>query len=295
MYEQLLENKKYFMNITDKAMVSLKKNSAEGRLRVGMSHGTNQYWLADETGLVVRYLSKKNAKDMKLARQLAQQDYDRKVLAYTQSALKEIERLERFFSKDAEKVGKSAMDYEPDLSMAREAVLSITPKCPARRALICPHELTTEEFVIQWYKAHGVVIPGEGHSGRRFPEKPVFTNRGEAVRSKSEKIIADRLDAFHIPYIYEYPFKVSNTLTIYPDFLLLNTRTRQEFILEHFGLMGDPEYASGVVRKVNTYTKAGLFSGRKFLFTMENNESPLSTEILDEVLKKCVNRGIISP
>jgi len=302
----------YFTQIKEKAMASLKKNSVEGRLRVSISHGTNQYWLVGEGEKLIRYLSKSNPKDMKLARQMAQRDYDKKVMVVAQKVITEIDRLEALFARNPNSSGESADAYETDLSMAIQSVLALTPKCQARRALICPHELTNEEYVVQWYERHGVVPPGselrgnpaatqgraaapnpasanasgEQFSGRRFPEKPVFTNRGEAVRSKSEKIIADRLNALNIPYIYEYPLQLSGSQTIYPDFLILNSRTRREYILEHFGLMSDSEYVAGTVRKINAYCRSGFVPGKRFLFTMEDGELPLETLVLEKLLEK---------
>lgn len=156
MYGRLREVKNYFLQITEKARCSLKKNGVEGHLRVCVSHGTSQYWFEDKVSNELRYLSKRNAKDMKLARQLAQRDYDRKVLAFTQKVIRKFSALETFLEKENGFTGEASVAAETDLSMAREMILEITPKCQARRALICPHELTTEEYVSQWYKLHGV-------------------------------------------------------------------------------------------------------------------------------------------
>ena len=48
-----------------------------------------------------------------------------------------------------------------------------------------------------------------------------YTIKGERVRSKSEKIIADELYRYQIPYKYEFPLTLAThnrNIQLYPDF-----------------------------------------------------------------------------
>ncbi|SFH72967.1 hypothetical protein SAMN04487830_106120 [Pseudobutyrivibrio sp. OR37] len=63
------------------------------------------------------------------------------------------------------------------------------------------------------------------------------------VRSKSEKIIADALEKYNVPYQYE-PMLELGYNTIYPDFVVLNLRTRKTVYWEHLGLVSDIEYST---------------------------------------------------
>lgn len=81
--------------------------------------------------------------------------------------------------------------------------------------------------------------------------------RGERVRSKTEKIIADKLYSMGIPYRYEYPVKIKGYGMIYPDFMLLNISTRENICFEHFGMMDNAEYCEKAIKKIEGYIKSG--------------------------------------
>ena len=151
-----------------------------------------------------------------------------------------------------------------------------------RRKLIQPYELSDEEFVRQWEE---VSFRGKSFDNDA-PE--IFTNRGERVRSKSEKIIADKLFEMGIPYRYEYPIYLKRYGTVYPDFLLLNLKLRKEFLLEHLGMMDDPTYCTKALEKINTYEKNGIFPGERLLLTFETATVPLDTRILQTMFQKFI-------
>ena len=76
-------------------------------------------------------------------------------------------------------------------------------------------------------------------------------------------MIADKLYMMDIPYKYEYPISLSPYGIIYPDFVVLNVKERKEVIIEHFGMMDNPEYAAGAVQKIDMYIKNGYIPGKK--------------------------------
>lgn len=69
------------------------------------------------------------------------------------------------------------------------------------------------------------------YTGKQFREgEPVIlTNRGERVRSKSEKIIADCFFRKGIPYKYECPLYLKGLGIIYPDFTILSKKQDRKF------------------------------------------------------------------
>lgn len=97
------------------------------------------------------------------------------------------------------------------------------------------------------------------------------TDRGEAVRSKSEKILADKFYKLDIPYRYEYPMELQGFGVIYPDFTILNTRTREEYYWEHLGMMGDANYCDKAIKKINTYIENNIFPGERLILSYEIN------------------------
>ena len=74
------------------------------------------------------------------------------------------------------------------------------------------------------------------------------------------------------------------SITLHPDFLCLNTRTRQEFYWEHFGLMNDPTYSNNAAGKLRLYTENGILAGRNLIITMETQEEPLSTQTIGKLI-----------
>jgi hypothetical protein len=79
----------------------------------------------------------------------------------------------------------------------------------------------------------------------RFLEERLIhrTRRGEAVRSKSEVIIADLLYSKKIDYAYERRLVGSDGTIRYPDFTIEDEDSGVTIYWEHLGLMGDPNYA----------------------------------------------------
>ena len=64
-----------------------------------------------------------------------------------------------------------------------------------------------------------------------------MTEKGERVRSKSEKILADYFYRNNILYQYEKPLYLKGYGTIYTDFTFLSKKTRKEIYWEHEGIV----------------------------------------------------------
>lgn len=112
-----------------------------------------------------------------------------------------------------------------------------------------------------------------------------YTANGVRVRSKSEVIIADALDRAGIPYRYEFPTSVKGWGTLYPDFTCLRPSTREEVIWEHFGLMGEPDYAENAVQKLAHYAASGYTIGKNLIATFESAATPLSVKQVQAYIK----------
>ena len=108
------------------------------------------------------------------------------------------------------------------------------------------------------------------------------------MRSKSEKMLADKLFAMGIPYRYEYPVQLKGYGTVYPDFTLLNVRKRKEFYLEHFGIMDDPEYSEKAIKKLEDYAKNKIYIGKNLLVTFETRHKPLEMKVVEQMIKEFI-------
>ena len=248
------------------------EKAPQGRIRISQNGGHPEYYLVTERGsLRGKYLPHSQKT---LARQLAQKDYDARLIKLLQ---KEISALQNYMKQTCN--GRAIPELYDSL-------------CPARRSLITPAILTNEQYAARWQDV--------SWTGRPFASDAPYicTARGERVRSKSEVIIADTLFRYNIPYRYEFPItlKRSNSddirrdlgrsITLYPDFLCLNTRTRTEFYWEHFGLMDSTEYSNNAAGKLRLYTENGILSGRNLIITMETQTEPPSIKALEKLIEE---------
>jgi len=152
----------------------------------------------------------------------------------------------------------------------------------AMRELVTPLEDTDEAFALEWYKKRRFAV---NHT--KEINSALITSRGEVVKSKSEIIIADRLYSLGIPYVYECTFATEDDFrSRYPDFLILNKRTRKEYIWEHQGKMDDRDYCLDSQHKLEWFCKRGYILGKNLIFTYEGSARPLSTMYVDALIKE---------
>ncbi len=244
------------------------KNAPEGSLRISKSRKTTQFYQITKTGDTHgKYIA---AKNYKLAKALAQKDYDKKLIATLKKELKFLEKTLRAYKW---------------LQKSTTPVAQIFAKLNKfRRPLIHPASLPAEDFVKLWKSVQ--------YTGKPFSEDDyeLYTSQKERVRSKSEIIIADTLHRLNIPYRYEFPREIITEKgirrTFHPDFICLNIRTRQEFIWEHFGKMDDAEYASSAAQKLRLYEKNGIFPGKNLIISMETSTSPINSMQVEKTAKQ---------
>lgn len=263
--------------LTDlQTILASKKKSYEkappGRIRISQNGGHPEYYLVTERGsLRGKYLPHSQKT---LVRQLIQKDYDARLIKLLQN---EITALQIYLKQTDQ--GRAIPELYDSL-------------CPARRSLITPATLTDDQYAARWQEV--------SWTGRSFaPDAPyICTSHGERVRSKSEVIIADTLFRYNIPYRYEFPITLKrinpddirrdfgSSITLYPDFLCLNTRTRTEFYWEHFGLMDSTEYSNNAAGKLRLYTENGILPGRNLIITMETQTEPPSIKALEKLIEE---------
>ena len=287
--QERIEQLEKLLAIKEKAL----KKAPEGSLRVSKSHGAVQYYQKinkdEKNG---RYL---DSAHREVAQKLAQKAYNLKLVPVIK---KELALLQAALTKIRE------------ISQGGEIPLNVLDRVnPDSRALITTATLTDAQYAAAWLSLK--------YKGKPFqPDAPeLYAAGGIRVRSKSEVIIADTLTRLGIPYLYEFPLTLKSggrgvgdsrdsrnaggkttepraqspgsrhSITVYPDFLCLNLRTRQEFIWEHFGLMDDPEYSEKFVQKIHTYGENGILPGKNLIFTTETEKEQLDTRNVEDLIK----------
>ena len=192
---------------------------------------------------------------------LAQKRYDEKLLKETRAYIAHLEKL--LAKKEPTDPG---------------TLFDRLPK--ARQELVVPYYLSDEAFAEWWDSLD--------YSGLEFREgQPEhFTTKGERVRSKSEVLIANRLAERGILYKYEYPVCLEHKGVVYPDFCVVNLRTRKVYFWEHLGMEDDPNYAVSNMAKLRAYQRDGILPGDALLLTHETMKEPLTIKMIDEIIDK---------
>lgn len=253
----LLEEQKHLNTIIHKIQRSMHE-APDGKLKVSVDKDHIRYYYCTETKKTATYIRKDN---WELARGLAQKEYDEKVLKLARKRVSQINRI--------------LTDYED-----QEIENCYYKEHYARHNLIQPVEVLWEERLKNWLE--------ESYEGKPFYEntKEIYTQRGERVRSKSEKILADYFYYHGIVYKYECPLVLKGVGKVYPDFTFLSKRTGQEIYWEHDGMMDQSEYARAAIKKIAAYEKNGIFPGERLILTFETEQTVLSSELIEELVER---------
>ena len=215
--KMLIEEQKRLQDIIRKAKEG-EETFPEGYLRISSDKGHVRFYHCVEDRLG-KYI------------QLAQKTYQEAVIHIATGRLKQISRL--------------LADYADD--EIEQIYLSSHAE---RQALITPLEPTTDKLIYDFQN--------ETYKGKEFQEgvPVILTEKGERVRSKSEKILAD--------YFF-----------------------RKEIYWEHEGRMDDPVYARNAVKKIYGYEQNGLFEGERLILTYETEETVINTKDIERKLNQC--------
>ncbi|MCQ2498247.1 MAG: hypothetical protein MJ133_04620 [Lachnospiraceae bacterium] len=247
-----MENEKMYEELNNLRQLEKKvkqslKNAPEGRLHTGLAKGQYpQYYALDNVSLENKLRGKYIRKpEMELAVKLAQKEYDLAIL-------KEIE--------------KEKAKINSYIRIKEDGIGNVYHKLPyAKRILVSPYILDDEQYIENWKNKNVDNI-------NTYPLIDAYdTEKGDKVRSKSEKIIADKLHLLNIPYKYEAELRLKDDGIIFPDFTILRIKKREEVYLEHFGMMDNPEYCRKAIEKIERYEKNGIALGEKLFVVFESS------------------------
>ena len=233
---------------------------APGELVIHVQRGKKRYYQLKEGKR--HYLGRNESS---LITDLAQKQYEQIILS---AAIREKEVLQKCLD-----LISSAI--EQGLDSIAESIDPDIVKC------IVPDISTDDGFARAWAK--------EDFTQQEKTEKHRYeTLSKDLVRSKSEALIADRLFNAGIPFRYEQQLLLGNRFAMhcyYPDFTILNKRTRQVFIWEHLGMMGDRDYCSDNLNKLEVYAEYGILTGKNLILTFEGGDKPLSTSYVNKMIE----------
>ena len=148
-----------------------------------------------------------------------------------------------------------------------------------RKELIQPIYLSDEDFIKNWLDRKYEKM------GFADGEPAYDTVVGTRVRSKSEALISNSLERWEVPQLYEVPLILKGYGKVRPDFMVLNVRTRQEYIWEHLGMLDDPVYLEKAMKKIEAYIANGYVPGINLIITFESSKHPLDLNTVDKLIE----------
>lgn len=259
--KQLKEVQARYQKIWDKVKDAT-QNPVKGHVICLSINNKYQYYLQVNDELPSKNRRKYlRQNQLDLARPYAQHTYDKKVYKLVKRRLKQLSILIEEFRDD-------------------EIDLLYTNLSEGRRILIKPVEIQFKDLVSKWSTEKYISM------GFQDEAKIILTNKGEKVRSKTEKILADKFAELGIAYKYECPIELPNGFVLYPDFTFLSPHTRQEVYWEHHGMMDDPNYVRRALRKIATYERHGILRGQRLIVTYETSQDNLDYTWVDMLIER---------
>ena len=233
------------------------KDIGNGQIHISRCRGNWQYYYIDKALGIRQYMGTAQEKTI---RKYIQKDYE---LTLNKKLMELQKRLQKFVSVYDINEITDVYDNLPE----------------GRKKYVVPLIESDDMYIERWLEQH----PGNQNT---YPQKGLYqTNHGEMVRSKSEKIIADALAKYKVPYQYESMLELGYS-TVYPDFVALNLRTRKTIYWEHLGMTSDIEYAVKNFKKIQDYEKYGYWQGRDLIITIESLEEPIDVKLVEEKIRE---------
>ena len=265
------ENLKEINNIIHKAEKDATKVPYGALNTVRRGNIFQYYYKSDDKNSKRTYLKRS---EEKFARSLAQRDFANAVLKVARH--------------DKMCLTKTLQVHE------LEDYMQMYQKLPdARNRLVTSYVMSDDEYAQRWLENENKrkVEDADKVDNLRYFKLPdaedaIITEKGEIVRSKSEKILADKLYMLNVPYVYEVPLMLRGLGYVIPDFITLNKRTRKSFYLEHFGLMDQPQYMDKAIKKIELYEKNNIFPGDGLLITYETENHTLNIQTAEILIRK---------
>lgn len=268
MKEQLKKLKEKSLNLErlmQEIALRQRTSNIDGNLQILKANGRLNLYQYFDSKSKTHYLKKSESK---LIAALAQKKYDHQVYVVAKAKKEAIDRCIKVLRKE---------EVLLDLRKVYEAFPS------QLKALIKPIEQLDDTYAKQWQKTNYATMGRQVNTNLR-------TKKGEFVRSKSELIIANKLYDAGLPYHYETLF-MKDQFIAYPDFYILNPRTRKEFYWEHFGLMSRQDYLNDSLHKIEEYSKWGIIQGDNLIVTYESAEHQLNTDYVDKLIRTFLISG----
>ncbi len=249
------------MNDLKKRLERLLSQSSTYHLSITSIRGKERFYAVNRDKKKI-YLGSGREDDI---RKLANKHYRERLLS---AANTEIETLQKMSTKIKE--------------LSNSDIDSVYPALPESiKKFVTPDSSTDEGFAKLWSEQSFIQAKRTEFHKFKYNDRTV-------VRSKSEYMLAQIFDSKGIPFRYEQRLVLDPNfgMIYYPDFTLLNKRTRQVIYWEHMGKLGDESYCSDNIQKLEDYADYGIIQGKNLILTYECAKKSLSTKMVELLIKE---------
>ncbi len=253
----LEQEEKHLRALLGKLDSNSKEAESSKTIRISVDKGRCRYYIKNNRGKY-EYVTKEN---MGTVNEMIQKQYNDKAIRLIKKRLSQFQKI--------------LIDYDE-----REIDNLFDEMHDERKKIVVPMEPTSCQLYQSWLN--------EPYEGKAFEQGTavILTEKGERVRSKSEKILADYFYHNGIEYKYEKPLYLKGIGIVYPDFTFWSKKLSEEIYWEHDGKMDDPVYAKTAVKKVNAYISNGILPTDRLILTYETAATPLQMECVENLLRK---------
>ena len=249
----MMEEKTRLNNLISKLEASL-KNAPDGTFYITRDRKKYTKWNL--------YKNRKNIsiskKDIKTAKELAAATFDRIRL---KEAREELDAVNAYLRNCGNTDSDKFLAEHPDL----RDLLNSAPSLP--------------DNVRAWAN-EPYIKPDKEYKGTTY-----MTLKGDLVKSRAEKEIANALFLAGIPYKYECGISFDNGKTyIFPDFTIMDPVTGKIYLWEHFGMEEQNYYRLRNANKMYTYFENGYIPGKNLICTFSNDVEKLTKARIQETI-----------
>jgi len=135
-----------------------------------------------------------------------------------------------------------------------------------------------DTYISEWLKAD------YKKNTHRADALKIQTSRGEFVRSKGEREIANALFRKGLAYRTDCEVQLTDG-TIYADFAILHPITLELYYWEHSGMLGDPSYTQANYDRIARYANSGYLIGERLIMTGENSDHVIGSQAIDRIIE----------
>ncbi len=145
-------------------------------------------------------------------------------------------------------------------------------------------------------KTPGIVNQNEWNKINRenrfeMPENCNITFDGAKTRSKSELIEYGVFKGYGLIIKYDVEIKLKNeigqTVVVSPDFVIL-CDDGSIIIVEHLGMLDDPEYLKNALKKIHLYLINGYKLNENLFLTADCAQGKINAQVIDELVRKMI-------